>query len=75
MLGFNNDVSLTMTKRLPLTVGGGRTWLTGNTRPCVVQHTAHVKFEGIVKGMESAGIVEPTAVAFNLDLAAFLMGN
>ena len=32
-------------------------------RPCVVQHsTSYAKFEGIVKSMESAGIVEPTAL-------------
>ena len=41
----------------------------------VLSNTSDAKFEGLLKGVESAGIVEPTAVAFNLDSAALLVGN
>ena len=41
----------------------------------VLSNTSDAKYEGLLKGVESAGIVEPTAVAFNLDSAALLVGN
>ena len=52
-------------------LGGGvgrgrteRTWLTGNAASmcCLTQNTSYAKFEEIVKGVESAGIVEPDAL-------------